>query len=115
MTLQEFKAWFDGFTEGFNGKVPTQKQWKRINERVSEINGVSVERHYIERNWPYWTQVYTPASYSTTRTFVGASGGSRGGAGGSRGGAIGGAASALGCNTTTTAMYALGKAESKAA
>lgn len=50
MTLQEFKAWFDGFTENIGEKVPTQKQWKRIKERVSEIDGTAISYPvYIDR------------------------------------------------------------------
>lgn len=59
MTLNEFKAWFDGFTENVS-KAPTIKQWARIKERVGEINDVAVtERIYVDR-WvtpyrPYWS------------------------------------------------------------
>jgi len=68
MTPTEFKAWFDGFTEAFYKEVPTSKQWKRIVERVGEIDGKSVtERVYVDRYvpqyptygrpyyWPYFT------------------------------------------------------------
>jgi hypothetical protein len=93
MTLQEFKAWFDGFTEGFNGKVPTQKQWKRINERVGEINGVSVEHHWHRYQWPYYNTTWTQCASSATPTLA-----------------------AIGQNAGTgTAMYSLGKAEAEAA
>ena len=37
MTLSEFKAWFGGFTENIT-KLPTQKQWARIQARVKEID-----------------------------------------------------------------------------
>ena len=51
MTLQEFKAWFQGYTENIS-KQPTQKQWARIQERVEEINGDPVtERIFIDRYW----------------------------------------------------------------
>lgn len=64
MTLEEFRAWFDGFTEEMSGP-PTEKQWKRIKARVKEIDGnspsypVFIERYY--RPWyrphyePHWT------------------------------------------------------------
>lgn len=39
MTLSEFKAWFEGFTEGMDA-TPTEKQWERIKARIGEINGV---------------------------------------------------------------------------
>lgn len=60
MTPQEFKAWFEGFTEAFTG-VPTKSQWTRVKERVAEIDGKPVtERHYIDRYWPTYTPSYTP-------------------------------------------------------
>lgn len=68
MTLNEFKAWFEGFTESMGG-TPNAKQWKRIQKRVGEIDGSPItERVYIDRyiepfrqHWPrpYWNT--TPA------------------------------------------------------
>ena len=59
MTLNEFKAWFEGFSENL-GEVPTKAQWKRIKARIDEIDGwpgspLIVERHYefYRRYWPY--------------------------------------------------------------
>lgn len=37
MTLSEFKAWFEGFTENMDGP-PSADQWKRIKKRVKEID-----------------------------------------------------------------------------
>lgn len=52
MTPQEFKAWFDGFTEAFT-TCPTKAQWTRIKARVAEIDGKPVtERVYVDRYWP---------------------------------------------------------------
>jgi hypothetical protein len=48
MTPSEFKAWFEGFTEGLDGR-PTEKQWERIVSRVKEIDGTS----YVARWYPY--------------------------------------------------------------
>lgn len=58
MTLAEFKAWFEGFTEDMDG-APSKKQWERIKARVSEIDGVAVTRtvfvdHYIPAGRRYW-------------------------------------------------------------
>lgn len=60
MKLDEFKAWFEGFTESMEGK-PNDKQWKRIKEQVKKIDGVAVSYPvYIDRYWrrswdgPYW-------------------------------------------------------------
>ncbi len=65
MTPQEFKAWFDGFTEAFGEKLPTQKQWKRIKERVSEIDGNAItERVFIDRYWWPRNYTYTPSPYN---------------------------------------------------
>lgn len=61
MTKDEFKAWFDGFTEGIE-KTPTDKQWERIKERVKEISGGTLTqtifmdryvRQYPDYR-PYW-------------------------------------------------------------
>lgn len=58
MTLQEFKAWFEGYTENIQG-VPTLKQWKRIKARVEEVDEepitrrVFVDRFYLPRR-NYW-------------------------------------------------------------
>lgn len=65
MTPIEFKAWFDGFSEGID-KAPTQKQWARIKERVAEIDGTPItETHFIDRYWPNYHPVYvgSPTPY----------------------------------------------------
>jgi len=49
MTLQEFKAWFEGFTEDMDGE-PNAKQWKRIKAKIKDINGTAVSYPvYIDR------------------------------------------------------------------
>jgi hypothetical protein len=60
MTLSEFRAWFDGFTEDMAGP-PNAKQWKRIQSRVKEITGAAVSYpvyidRYVRPHWdrPYW-------------------------------------------------------------
>lgn len=59
MTLSEFKAWFEGFTECMEG-APDEKQWQRIKARVKEIDGVAITKtvfvdRYVEvpyrRGW----------------------------------------------------------------
>ncbi len=61
MTLQEFKAWFDGFTENI-GEAPTKKQWARIKARVNEIDGTAI-------TYPYpWTWTCGNGVQSTTFT-----------------------------------------------
>ncbi len=63
MTPNEFKAWFDGFTEAFEGS-PTKKQWERIKSRVAEIDGKSVtERVYLDRYLPSYPALYPYRTY----------------------------------------------------
>lgn len=70
MTLSEFKAWFEGFSEIMEGP-PNEKQWDRIKARVAEINGATVtERVFVDRyiepyrrywpNVPYWASSSGP-------------------------------------------------------
>lgn len=51
MTLSEFKAWFEGFTESMDGP-PSLKQWERIQARVKEISGAPVTERIIHDWWP---------------------------------------------------------------
>lgn len=60
MTLAEFKAWFEGFTEGMEGR-PTEAQFKRIKAKVKEINDQPLTREVIVEKYrdypwfrPYW-------------------------------------------------------------
>lgn len=53
MKAEEFKAWFDGYTEALGNRMPTKAQWTRIKERIAEIDGTSVTRHYYHEHWPY--------------------------------------------------------------
>ncbi len=58
MTENEFKAWFEGFSEGIDGS-PTEKQWERIKKQVKSITGTPVtERVFVDRYWrdsrPWW-------------------------------------------------------------
>lgn len=56
MTPQEFKAWFEGFTEALTA-TPTKAQWTRIKERVADIDGKPVtERVFVDRYWHHWQQ-----------------------------------------------------------
>lgn len=49
MTLAEFKAWFEGYTEAVEG-APTDAQWARIKARVAEIDGTTITFPvYIDR------------------------------------------------------------------
>jgi hypothetical protein len=56
MTLSEFRAWFEGFTEDMAG-APTEKQFKKIKARVSEITGTPVtERYFYDHYWPRYVE-----------------------------------------------------------
>lgn len=58
MTLQEFKAWFEGFTEELRG-VPSVKQWNRINNRIKEISITeTTQTVFVDKYWN--KQLYGP-------------------------------------------------------
>lgn len=66
MTLSEFKAWFEGFTESMDGP-PGIKQWERIQARVKEITGTPV-------TYPAYFHQYlrtVPTPYYAYPTWVG--------------------------------------------
>jgi len=97
MTPNEFKAWFDGFTEAFEGRIPTKAQWGRIKDRVAEIDGKSVtERVYVDRYWPTYVKTY-PSYPITTFTTCGGVG-----------------ATTIASFNSSQAMADLGRAEGKA-
>ncbi len=59
MTLQEFKAWFEGYTEGLEA-TPTKAQFDRIKERVKMIDGTPMTYPIFVASptrplFPYWT------------------------------------------------------------
>lgn len=78
MTLSEFKAWFEGFTEDMDGP-PNERQWKRVKERVKEITGVALtERVFVDKFWPrpwrdrpYFSTCLSTASLSASSTHEG--------------------------------------------
>ncbi len=104
MTLIEFKAWFEGFSEVMEGP-PDEKQWERIKARVSEINGtatpypVFIDR-YVEPYRRYWPNVPYCAA-SSSGPLVGQSG-------------MAGVETNNGSFNSNAAMMDLGKAEYKA-
>lgn len=74
MTIKEFKAWLDGFSEAV-GSSPNVKQWKKIQERLADVKDEpEVCRHYHYRDWwPVWystpsVPTYTLPNYGTTTT-----------------------------------------------
>lgn len=40
MTVEQFKAWFEGFSEGVDG-APTKEQFDRIRQKVAELKGTN--------------------------------------------------------------------------
>lgn len=134
MTLSEFKAWFEGYTEGLDG-APTEKQFKRIKAKVAEITGAPITQTiWLERYnhyWPHWNPIVgSPASWGGTIGNAGYSAGSttlENGVGTATFGqfSVAGAAPEAdrykaGQNQTVewdshAAMYAVGKADAKAA
>jgi hypothetical protein len=56
MTLIEFKAWFDGFTDGMEG-APSVARWEKIKAKIAKIDDkpttypVFIDR-YVEPTWP---------------------------------------------------------------
>lgn len=52
MTLSEFKAWFEGFTEGIEA-APTADQFAKIKAKVAKIDGtVTTYPVFVDRYWP---------------------------------------------------------------
>lgn len=48
MTLDEYKAWLDGFSEGVNG-APTETQWKKIRDKLNQVYSLK----YSSEKWPF--------------------------------------------------------------
>ena len=73
MNLQEFKAWFEGFTENLDG-TPTAKQWKRIQEKIGKIvDAPPVPVHvFHDHYYKPWARWYGPI-YSTNAQAYGLS------------------------------------------
>lgn len=77
MTLAEFKAWFEGFTESIEG-VPNEAQFAKIKAKVALIDGAPVTYPvFVDRYWPqpwrpYWDQpIWANGGVSYSLTAVG--------------------------------------------
>ncbi len=58
MTLNEFKSWFEGFTENIRD-LPSKKQWARIQERLEDVDGeITTYPVYIDQYWRYAQPYY---------------------------------------------------------
>lgn len=74
MHLSEFKAWFEGFTDGIGG-TPSPKQWNKIKERVSQITNDYTPapvfiRDYVRPYWPHWYETYYGNNTAVSQTFA---------------------------------------------
>lgn len=68
MTLSEFKAWFEGFTENL-GDAPTKVQFDKIKAKVAEITGTPITHtvyvdRYVQPYRQYWDRVWTMGNIS---------------------------------------------------
>ena len=41
MTLSEFKAWLEGYSEAFTSGAPNADQWAKINEKLGSVKMVA--------------------------------------------------------------------------
>ena len=71
MTINEFKAWLEGFEEGMKG-APTKAQWTKVKERLGQVcDAVPAVPHYVDPYpvwWPYHWQ-WTPYTTGTGGTW----------------------------------------------
>jgi hypothetical protein len=37
MTIEEFKAWLEGFSESFPDGAPTKAQWEKIKQKINTV------------------------------------------------------------------------------
>ncbi len=122
MTLAEFKAWFEGYTESMDS-TPSEKQWTRIKARVKEIDGTPVTREiFVDRYWPTWPRPLWDLTYCGNNTGLKTTAGDSGAAApyyNATWVANGNGDGALFVNDEKfdvhATMYALGKAEAEAA
>lgn len=114
MTLTEFRAWFEGYTESIE-TAPSAKQWERIQARVKEITGTPVTYPvYVDRYlpWPSASPArwYPNTYYGTTAVGLAATANGLGASAGSA--SLQNYTDAISFNSIA-AMHALGKAEAK--
>lgn len=44
MTVNEFKAWFEGYSEAIYNGAPTPEQWQRIQEKIKQLQTIDLPR-----------------------------------------------------------------------
>lgn len=65
MTLSEFKAWFEGFSEGID-KAPSEAQFAKIKAKVALVDGAPVTYPiFVDRYWNWGWPATGPHYYST--------------------------------------------------
>jgi hypothetical protein len=71
MNLAEFKAWFEGYTEGMRD-TPSAKQWARIKARVDEITAQPTEvRYFYDHYWrPHYYSLGVAGGMSNAATLT---------------------------------------------
>lgn len=59
MTINEFKAWLEGFSEGVQG-APTISQWNKIKARIDSLDSqpVKVTRELKPIGYDGWPKIY---------------------------------------------------------
>lgn len=62
MTLQEFKAWLDGFSDAM-GDAPTAHQWAKIKAKLATVQGAVIAEQFkmpaIGSTFPNFVSPYT--------------------------------------------------------
>lgn len=59
MTLDEYKAWLDGFSSSING-VPTIEQWNKIKDKLNQVFISNTENYpYIPYSPQPWIAPYS--------------------------------------------------------
>lgn len=52
MTLSEFKAWLEGYSEAFTSGAPTAAQWEKIREKLGEVKVTTANVSISDRPYP---------------------------------------------------------------
>lgn len=58
MTISEFKAWLEGYSEAFDNAAPNPEQWAKIREKLESVGAVAdkqIERGDITCAAPFQT------------------------------------------------------------
>lgn len=52
MTLNEFTAWLEGYSEAFTSGAPTAAQWEKIREKLGDVKTASTNVTINDRPYP---------------------------------------------------------------